>query len=101
MWTPPAAMRRSCGRRIAAALKLEGDQVKQCVKMMGQLYKAFTEKDMSLLEINPLVITKDGQLVCLDAKMNFDDNALDRHPDIKDLPRFERGRSQGNRGLEI
>ena len=71
------------GRRIAAALKLEGDQVKQCVKMMGQLYKAFTEKDMSLLEINPLVITKDGQLVCLDAKMNFDDNALDRHPDIK------------------
>jgi succinyl-CoA synthetase beta subunit len=71
------------GRRIAAALRLEGDQVKQCVKMMGQLYKAFTEKDMSLLEINPLVITKDGQLVCLDAKMNFDDNALDRHPDVK------------------
>ena len=71
------------GRRIAAALKLEGDQVKQCVKMVGQLYKAFTEKDMSLLEINPLVITKEGQLVCLDAKMNFDDNALDRHPDIK------------------
>jgi succinyl-CoA synthetase beta subunit len=71
------------GRRIAATLKLEGDQVKQCVKMMGQLYRAFTEKDMSLLEINPLVITKDGQLVCLDAKMNFDDNALDRHADIK------------------
>ena len=71
------------GRRIAAALKLEGEQVKQCVKMMGQLYKAFIEKDMSLLEINPLVITKDGHLLCLDAKMNFDDNALDRHPDIK------------------
>ena len=71
------------GRRIATALKLEGDQVKQCVKMMGQLYKAFTEKDMSLLEINPLVITKDGQLICLDAKMNFDDNALERHADIK------------------
>jgi succinyl-CoA synthetase beta subunit len=51
--------------------------------MMGQLYKAFTEKDMSLLEINPLVITNDGQLVCLDAKMNFDDNAVERHPDIK------------------
>ena len=73
------------GRRIAAALKLEGDQVKSCVKMIGQLYKAFTEKDMSLLEINPLVVTKDGALVCLDAKINFDSNALDRHPEIKEL----------------
>ena len=71
------------GRRIAAALKLGGDQAKQCVKMMGQLYKAFTEKDMSLLEINPLVVTAAGQLLCLDAKLNFDDNALDRHPDIR------------------
>ncbi len=71
------------GRKIATALKLEGDLVRQCVKMMGQLYRAFTEKDMSLLEINPLVVTNGGQLVCLDAKMNFDDNALDRHPDIK------------------
>ncbi len=71
------------GRKIASALKLEGDLVRQCVKMMGQLYRAFTEKDMSLLEINPLVVTNDNQLVCLDAKMNFDDNALDRHPDIK------------------
>ncbi len=71
------------GRKIATALKLEGDLVRQCVKMMGQLYRAFTEKDMSLLEINPLVVTNSGQLVCLDAKMNFDDNALDRHPDIK------------------
>ncbi len=70
------------GRKIATALKLEGDLVRQCVKMMGQLYRAFTEKDMSLLEINPLVITKDNQLVCLDAKVNFDSNALDRHPDI-------------------
>ena len=71
------------GRKIATALKLEGDQVKQCVKIMGQLYEAFTKKDMSLLEINPLVITPQGLLVCLDAKMNFDDNALERHPDIK------------------
>jgi len=73
------------GRRIANALKLEGDQVKQCVKLIGQLYRAFTGKDMSLLEINPLVVTKDGQLLCLDAKMNFDGSALDRHPEIKDL----------------
>ena len=70
------------GRRIAAALKLEGDLVKQCVGMMGKLYTAFTEKDMSLLEINPLVVSKDNQLVCLDAKVNFDSNALARHPDI-------------------
>jgi succinyl-CoA synthetase beta subunit len=72
-------------RRIAAALKLEGDLVKQCVKMIGQLYKAFIDKDMSLLEINPLVVTKDNQLVCLDAKVNFDSNALYRHPDIVGL----------------
>jgi succinyl-CoA synthetase beta subunit len=80
---PASGYSQFIGRKIAAALKLEGDQVKQCVKMMGQLYEAFTKKDMSLLEINPLVITPQGQLVCLDAKMNFDDNALDRHPDIK------------------
>jgi succinyl-CoA synthetase beta subunit len=73
------------GRRIASALKLEGDLVKQCVKMMGQLYTAFTAKDMSLLEINPLVVTKDKQLVCLDAKVNFDSNALYRHPEIVEL----------------
>ena len=73
------------GRRIAAALKLEGDQVKQCVKLIGQLYQAFMTKDMSLLEINPLVVTKSGQLLCLDAKIDFDGNALDRHPDIRAL----------------
>jgi succinyl-CoA synthetase beta subunit len=73
------------GRKIAAALKLEGDLAKQCNKMMGQLYKAFTEKDMSLLEINPLVVTKDNMLVALDAKINFDSNALYRHPDIVEL----------------
>ena len=73
------------GRRIAAALKLEGDQVKQCVKLIGQLYQAFVAKDMSLLEINPLVVTKSGQLLCLDAKIDFDGNALDRHPDIRAL----------------
>ena len=73
------------GRRVAKALKLDGDQVKQCVKMIGQLHQAFMAKDMSLLEINPQVVTKDGQLICLDAKINFDDNALDRHPEIKAL----------------
>jgi succinyl-CoA synthetase beta subunit len=82
---PAAGYQPYVGRRIAAALKLEGDLVKQCVKMMGQLYTAFTTKDMSLLEINPLVVTKDNQLVCLDAKVNFDSNALYRHPEIVEL----------------
>jgi succinyl-CoA synthetase beta subunit len=82
---PAAGYQPYVGRRIASALKLEGDLVKQCVKMIGQLYKAFVEKDMSLLEINPLVVTKDNQLVCLDAKVNFDSNALYRHPEIVEL----------------
>ena len=73
------------GRNVAAALGLKGKQVKQCVKMIGQIYRAVTEKDMSLLEINPLVVNGDGDLICLDAKVGFDDNALFRHPDIMEL----------------
>jgi len=73
------------GRSIAAALQLKGDQVKQAVSLIEGLYKAFLTKDMSLLEINPLVVTKSGQVICLDAKINFDDNALYRHPDIQGL----------------
>src|SRR6185503_10892994 len=73
------------GRSIAAALQLKGDQVKQAVSLIEGLYKAFLAKDMSLLEINPLVVTKSGQVICLDAKINFDDNALYRHPDIQGL----------------
>ena len=79
---PAAGYQPYVGRRIANALKLEGDLARQCGKMMGQLYKAFIETDMSLLEINPLVVSKDIQLICLDAKVNFDSNALMRHPDI-------------------
>jgi succinyl-CoA synthetase beta subunit len=82
---PAAGYAPYVGRKIAAALKLEGDQVKQCVKLMGQIYKAFTEKDMSLLEINPLIVTEQGNLHVLDAKVGFDNNALYRHPDIVDL----------------
>ena len=73
------------GRKVAYALGLEGDQVKQCVKLIGNLYRAVTEKDASLLEINPLIVTGAGDLVCLDAKMNFDSNALYRHTDIFEL----------------
>ncbi|KMW58455.1 Succinyl-CoA ligase [ADP-forming] beta chain [Candidatus Rhodobacter oscarellae] len=73
------------GRRIAFSLGLEGKQVKQCVALMGTLYKLFLEKDMEMLEINPLVLTGAGDLVCLDAKMGFDGNAVYRHPDIAEL----------------
>ncbi len=70
------------GRKVAFALGLTGEAQKTCVKMVGDLYRMVVEKDMSLLEINPLVVTKDGKLVCLDGKMNFDSNALYRHPEI-------------------
>jgi succinyl-CoA synthetase beta subunit len=70
------------GRRIAFALGLKGDQVTACGKLIDNLYRMVVEKDMSLLEINPLVVTKDGKLICLDGKMNFDSNALYRQPDI-------------------
>jgi succinyl-CoA synthetase beta subunit len=79
---PAAGFQPFHGRRIAFALGLKGDQVKQCGAMVANLYRMVVEKDMSLLEINPLVVTKDGQLVCLDGKMNFDSNALYRHPEI-------------------
>ena len=79
---PAASYAPFHGRRIAFALGLSGDQVGQCVKLIDALYRMFVEKDMSLLEINPLVVTKDGQLVALDGKMNFDGNALFRHPEI-------------------
>jgi succinyl-CoA synthetase beta subunit len=69
-------------RSVSRALGLDADLQKQMSSLLTLLYKAFTEKDMSLLEVNPLVITKDKKLVCLDAKIGFDDNALFRHPDV-------------------
>ena len=73
------------GRRVAFALGLEGQQVKQCVKLMGQLYQAFVEKDMEMLEINPLIVTDKGDLKVLDAKVSFDGNAIYRHADVAAL----------------
>jgi len=73
------------GRRIAFSLGLSGNQVKQCVGLMGTLYKLFTDKDMEMLEINPLIVTDKGDLKCLDAKMGFDGNAIYRHADIAAL----------------
>jgi len=73
------------GRRVAQVLKLTGDLAKQVEIILPKLYAAFTEKDMSLLEINPLVVTKTGDIMALDCKMSFDDNALFRHRDITEL----------------
>jgi succinyl-CoA synthetase beta subunit len=73
------------GRHVADALGLKGDLAKQAGKLTEQLYAAFIAKDMEMLEINPLIVTKDANLRCLDAKVSFDDNALYRHPDIVEL----------------
>src|SRR5271167_1695661 len=72
-------------RKIAFALGLRDKQVGQFNALIASLYRAFVETDASLIEINPLVVTKDGNVICLDAKMSFDDNALFRHPDIREL----------------
>jgi succinyl-CoA synthetase beta subunit len=73
------------GRALAGALGLKGDLAKQATKLLGQLYAAFVAKDMSMLEINPLIVTADDKLRVLDAKVSFDSNALFRHPDIVEL----------------
>ncbi len=73
------------GRKVAQALKLKGDQAKQAEKLVSQLYTAFVAKDMSMLEINPLILSKQGELRCLDAKISFDSNATYRHPDVVEL----------------
>jgi succinyl-CoA synthetase beta subunit len=72
-------------RAVAHALKLDGDLAKQLSPLLTNLYKAFVDSDMSLLEINPLVVTKDKKLICLDAKVDFDNNALYAHPKIAAL----------------
>ena len=73
------------GRLVAKALGLTGALAKEAEDVTGKLYAAFTGKDMSMLEINPLIVTKDGHLKCLDAKISFDSNALYRHPEIVGL----------------
>jgi len=73
------------GREIAFGLGLEGKQVNIAVKFIGALYKAFVDLDCSIVEINPLVVTGAGEVIALDAKVNFDDNALFRHKDIEEL----------------
>jgi succinyl-CoA synthetase beta subunit len=72
-------------RKLAFGLGLKGKQVGSAVKLIMALYKAFNETDASMVEINPLVVTADDQVMALDAKVNFDDNALYRHKDIEEL----------------
>jgi len=72
-------------RKLAFGLGLSGNQIRSAVKLLGALYKAFTELDASLVEVNPLVVTADGELIALDAKMNFDSNGLFRHPEVEAL----------------
>ncbi len=72
-------------RRLAFGLGLEGKQVRSAVKFLQAMYRAYTELDASLVEINPLVVTGDGELIALDAKMNFDDNGLFRQPEVANL----------------
>ena len=82
---PASGLQPFHGRRVAFALELEGAQIKQCVKLTQLLYRMFVERDMEMLEINPLIVTDEGDLKCLDAKMGFDGNALYRQPDIMAL----------------
>src|SRR3954464_12502184 len=72
-------------RQLGFAMGLDGAQVNKLVKLVSALYEAFVASDASLVEINPLLVTKGGDLLALDAKMTFDDNALYRHPDLRDL----------------
>jgi succinyl-CoA synthetase beta subunit len=82
---PTAGLEAYQARNLAFALGLEGAQIGQAVKLMSAIFEAFRATDASLVEINPLIVTGDGNLLALDAKMNFDDNALYRHPDIREM----------------
>ncbi|MEE9317888.1 MAG: ADP-forming succinate--CoA ligase subunit beta, partial [Rhodospirillales bacterium] len=82
---PATGMLPENARELAQGLGLEGKQVDSGIEFMLAMYKAFTELDASIVEINPLVVTGSGEVMALDAKMNFDDNALYRHPDVAEL----------------
>ncbi len=85
-WIDPlTGLRPAQARKLAFALGLQGDSFKNAVKFFHALYNAYIQSDASLAEINPLVETKDGRVLALDAKINFDDNALFRHPDYAEL----------------
>jgi succinyl-CoA synthetase beta subunit len=83
--TPGMGLEAFQARKLAFELGLKPEQINQAVEFMSRLYQAFEETDSSLMEINPFITTSDGRLFALDAKMNFDDNALFRHPELKEL----------------
>ena len=82
---PVTGLQAHHSRRIGYGLGLEAGQVRSCIRFLDGMYRAFTELDASVVEINPMVVTGDGDVVALDAKMNFDDNALFRHENIAEL----------------
>lgn len=82
---PAVGLASFYARKVAFGLGLEGMQVREAVKLLSGVYKAFTDLDASLIEINPLVVTGDGGVLALDAKMNFDDNSLFRHANLVEL----------------
>lgn len=82
---PATGMQPHHARQIAFGLGLEGKQVQSATKFMLAMYEAFVALDASIVEINPLVVTGAGEMIALDAKMNFDDNALYRHKDVEDM----------------
>jgi succinyl-CoA synthetase beta subunit len=82
---PAAGFQGHHGRRVAFALGLADKQVGSAVRLLGSIYRAFVDLDASLVEVNPLIVTKSSDVIALDAKMNFDDNALFRHKDVADL----------------
>jgi len=82
---PAAGLQAYHSRRVAFGLGLSGAAAKSCQKVVASLYEAYTDLDAAMLEINPLVLTEDDQMVVLDAKMSFDGNALFRHPDVREL----------------
>lgn len=88
------------GRELAFALGLQGAQIKQFVQLLVGLGKLFQERDLSLLEINPLVITKQGDLLCLDAKVNIDDNAMYRQPELQTMRDTSQEDERENRARE-
>lgn len=82
---PATGFTQAHGRKLGYALGFKGETLKKAIKFFDGLYKLYIEKDCSIVEINPLVTTKSGDIIALDAKLNFDDNALFRHPEIEAL----------------
>ena len=84
-------------KKVLNNLKLNTENFNQAEKIVNAIYQILIKKDATLIEINPLIITKDGEIKCLDAKINFDDNAIFRRPEILKTKRFKRGRCKRNR----